>query len=398
MIRKMPQVLLLIESSRAYGRNCLMGIASYMRAHGHWHVLHLERGLQEDVPATVERQRFDGVIARIENAKIAQSVERFGVPTVDLRGLFHPRRGVCFNTDPNACAAIAVEHFRQRGFRHLAYCGYEEVDFSDQRRDAFLNCCVELGMIPNVLSSQRKPKQSVGEHHVDTLGREAQGESDEKEIAQWLATLPKPVGVFACNDMRGRQVLGAASRANFRVPDQVAVLGVDDDEVICDLSNPPLSSIEPDAHRIGFEGASLLARLMSGEILQSTHYLIPPSRVTVRRSTDVLAVDDRNLAEAIQFIRTHACEGIGVTDVIEATAISRATLERRFRDSLGRSPREEIERVRMDRVRMLLAETKYGLEQVASLTGYRTAAHLVTAFRRHEGCTPGQYRKPFRDR
>jgi LacI family transcriptional regulator len=392
-----------------------------MRAHGAWNVLHLERGLQEDIPDLVKRQSFDGVIARIENRMIADSVQQFGVPTVDLRGVFRPEGGVTFNTDPEACAAMAIEHFRQRGFRELAFCGYAGVDFSDDRRDAFLRICKEKNInahvyrpdaaTPEPTSSQQdhlinKADSSIydnlipepgiaGSESPGTLTCELGGEVDEVRLAQWLTQLPKPVGVFACNDMRGRQVLGAIRYAGLRVPDQVAVLGVDNDEVICDLANPPLTSIEPDAHRIGFEGAAALMDLMSGIAPTQQKKLIPPTRLSVRMSTDVMAIDDSDLAAAVQFIRSNACDGIGVEDVLRATAYSRATLERRFRQILARTPREEIERVRIDRVRMLLAETTYSLEQIAHMVSYKTAAHLVTAFRRNADCTPGQYRRRF---
>lgn len=407
-VSEMPHVLLLIESSRAYGRNCLMGIASYMRAHGAWDVLHLERGLQEDIPDLVKRQSFDGVIARIETQIIADSVEQLGVPTVDLRGVFPPEGGVTFDTDPEVCAAMAIEHFQQRGFRELAFCGYKGVGFSDQRSEAFLRICKEkeinardyeadtVSAEKATIPKKKGPAQasSVSER-AGTLSSELDGEMNDVQLAQWLGEMPKPLGIFACNDMRGRQVLGAVRRAGLKVPDHVAVLGVDDDEVICDLANPPLSSIESDAHRIGFEGAAALAELMSGAAPEKKEILIPPARLCVRMSTDVMAIDDSDLAAAVQFIRSHACEGIGVEDVLKATAYSRATLERRFRQVLSRTPREEIERVRIERVRMLLAETNYSLEKIAHMVSYKTAAHLVTAFRRNADCTPGQYRRRF---
>jgi LacI family transcriptional regulator len=173
------------------------------------------------------------------------------------------------------------------------------------------------------------------------------------------------------------------------------VLGVDDDEVICDLADPPLSSIEPDSRRIGFEGAMALASLMAGESLPTRHVLIPPVRVCRRRSTDVYAIDDPQLVKAMQFIREHGCDEINVGDVCHSVSLSRATLERRFREYVGRSPREEIERIRMERARLLLVETNYNLEHIAQEIGYRSAAHLVTVFRRLVGSTPGDYRKRF---
>lgn len=394
-----PQVLLLVESSRAYGRGCLMGIASYLRTHTPWHVLHLERGLQESVPEIVLNQRFDGVIARMETDAIAESVKQLGVPTVDLRGMIPPERGCSFDTDSVACASMAIEHFRTRGFQNVAFCGYPRIDFSDKRRDAFIAEASQTRLRWSVFDPQPlmvsgtasgdsdRPRQTV-----DTLQCEMAGELDEELLASWLTELPKPVAVFACNDMRGRQVLNAVRKTPFRVPDQVAVLGVDDDEVICDLANPPLSSVEPDTFRIGFEGAEMLDRFMRGEVIETNSVIIPPIRVATRQSTDILAVDDPDLAAAIQFIRARACDSIGVKDVLAATNISRATLERRFRDVLQRSPREEIERVKIERVRMLLTESTYSLERIARQSGYNTASHLVTAFRRIYDCTPGQFR------
>lgn len=392
----LPHVLLLIESSRAYGRGCLMGIASYIRTHSPWRVLHLERGLQESVPDIVLKQRFDGVIARMETDAIANSVKHLNVPTVDLRGMLPPAGGCTFDTDAVACADLAIEHFRSRGFQHVAYCGYPRVDFSDKRRDAFLENAGAKRLNVSVFQPDVGPEARAKDGHrattVDTLQSELAGELDEELLGSWLMELPKPVGIFVCNDMRGRQVLNAVRKTPFRVPDQVAVLGVDDDEVICDLATPPLSSIEPDTFRMGFEGAETLGRLMRGESDLPEKVLIPPIRIATRRSTDILAVDDPDLAAAIQFIRAHGCESIGVKDVLKATNVSRATLERRFREVLQRSPREEIERVKIERVRMLLTESNYSLDHIAGLTGYNTASHLVTSFRRVYDCTPGQFR------
>ncbi len=394
-ISEMPQVLLLIETSRAYGRECLLGIASYMRAHGLWDVVHHERGLQEDVPKHVFDMRFDGVIARIENERIANSIAKLDVPTVDLRGSIVPANGVSFDTDPQACAVMAIDHFRDRGFQQLGFCGYEGIDFSGRRQWAFADQCRTHSLAIEVFQSAFKRSKSIGANKSGTLGQEASGEMHEDMLIEWLKSLPKPVGIFACNDVRGRQVLSAVRKAGLRVPDQVAVLGVDDDKVICELAKPPLSSIRPDARRIGFEGAQALAALMSGESIQSQMNLIPPIKVETRSSSDVLSVNDPDLARAIEFIRDCGCSGITVEDILQETVISRATLERRFREVLGRSPREEIERVRLEQVRMLLTETDYSLDQIAFMTSYKSSSHLVTAFRRTLDCTPGQYRKQY---
>lgn len=390
---QVPRVLLLIESSRAYGRGCLMGIASYTRSHGQWNVIHLERGLEEDVPSIVTEQRFDGVIARIETLKIAEEIEQLNIPTVDLRGVFTPRNGVSFNTDAAASASMAFDHFRERGFQNFGFCGYEGVDFSDERGRHFGKICRESGFenhaYPTGLTAEPNSQSVFG----DTLLREATGEFHAVELLHWLHAVPKPIGIFACNDVRGRQLMAAARAVGIDVPGQVAVLGIDDDEVLCELANPPLSSIEPNTQRIGFEGAAALAKLMSGEVLEPGPILIPPIRVSVRQSSDISCVDDPVVALAIEFIKTNACSGIGVTDAARAASVSRATLERRFRTHLDCSPREEIERVRVARVKLLLTATDYSLERIASMTAFASASHLSTAFRRVENCTPGEYRK-----
>jgi LacI family transcriptional regulator len=371
-----------------------MGIAAYIRAHGPWQVTHLERSLEEAIPELVQTRRFDGVIARIENTAIADAVAQLGIPTVDLRNAVEPRGGVNFDTDSDACASIAVEHFYQRGFRKLAYCGYSGMNFSDDRRKAFLKHCDKKQVVPLVYEMGVTAAMSDG-MSSGIIKRETAGETPEQELIDWLSSLPAPTGVFACNDVCGRQVLQATALAGRRAPDEIAVLGVDDDEVICELANPPLSSIEPDTHRMGFEGAAMLAHLMTGGATEKQLVLIPPRHVAVRQSTDLLAIEDPDVVTAVRFIRNNACKGIGVKEVANVVSMARVTLERRFRILLNRSLREEIERVRMEQVRMLLTQTNYSLLQIAASTGYRSDAHLITAFRRHEDCTPGAYRRQF---
>jgi LacI family transcriptional regulator len=386
VVSVLRQVLLVVESSRAYGRGCLAGIASYVRAHGTWDVVHLERGLEDQVPDLLHRRQFDGVIARIENRRIADSIVRFEVPIVDLRGTISQQHVMgSLDTDAAACAQMAWEHFHDCGLRQFAFCGYSGIDFSDDRSRAFAEICRQQGFVSQSFATE--------ELLQGTLANEREGDLTPAAIELWLQTLPRPIGIFACNDVRGRQVLAAARRANLVVPDEVAVLGVDDDEIICDLAATPLSSIEPDTHRIGFAGAEMLDKLMSGERVAKERVHIAPLRVAARLSTDLLALEDPDLTAALRFIRGHACDPISVTDVLAQVAMSRATLERRFKQVLKRSPREEIERVRINRIRLLLGETDYSLTRIARLTGYRTLAHMTTAFRRHHDEPPGHYRR-----
>jgi LacI family transcriptional regulator len=220
--------------------------------------------------------------------------------------------------------------------------------------------------------------------------------AEARELARWLKELPKPVGIMACYDIRGQQVLDACRGAGLAVPDEVAVIGVDNDTLLCELASPPLSSVIPNAHRAGYEAAALLDKLMEGKRVPATARLIAPLGIAERQSTDVLAVDDRNVARAVQFIREHACEGINVSDVLRVVPLSRRVLEQRFQRLLGCTPREEILHVRLARVKQLLGETELPLYLVAERTGFEHVEYLSVVFKRETGRTPSAWRQEAR--
>lgn len=354
-----------------------------------WQLLHLERGMTEALPASIKRWRGDGIISRLESNDVANAVESLSLPTVDLRGIYRLPGGAVFDTDPAATAALAAEHLLERGFRNLAYCGFPNVAFSTRRGDAFVEYLRERAIEAWSYESSPNSKSRPG----GPLAQERYGEMHVDHLVPWLRGLPKPAGIMACNDVRGRQIVTACEIANLKVPEEIAVIGVDNDEVICELSNPPLSSVIPDTYRLGYEGAKLLDRIMNQiEPPPEETILIPPKGVQTRLSSDFLAIPDPELAAALTYIRENACEGINVDDVIEYCQISRSTLERRFIKYLGLGPKEHIQRMRFERVKTLLRETDYDLFQIARLTGFRTTAHLVSAFKSRSGTTPGQYR------
>ena len=198
---------------------------------------------------------------------------------------------------------------------------------------------------------------------------------------------------MACNDLRGQQLLNACRAVGVAVPDDVAVVGVDNDELICDLSDPPLSSVEPDTEKIGYEAASLLARLMNGETLCQRAYFIAPKGVVPRQSSDVLASDDDLVSQAVRFIRSNACRGINVDDVLKQVPLTRVTLKRRFEKLLGRSPKAEIVRVQLERVKHLLAETDLPQAQIADQCGFSHPEYLSVVFKQKTGQTPSAFRQ-----
>jgi LacI family transcriptional regulator len=225
-----------------------------------------------------------------------------------------------------------------------------------------------------------------------TAAYEEQGVRDGEQVARWLHGLPKPVGLMACNDMRGRQVLDACRVIGAAVPEEVAVIGVDNEEILCELSDPPLSSVVPNAERIGYDAASTLSAMMAGGRCRPKRVLVEPLGVLTRRSTDVLAVEDRQVAAAARFIRDHACEGIQIGDVLRAVGMSRSTLERRYQKFMGRSPKHDLLRFRLERAKQLLAETDFPVALVAEKLGFEHTEYLSVVFKKKTGLTPARFR------
>ena len=392
-VRQKRTVALLVESSRIYGRGLLKGIAQYIHGTYGWRVLHQERGLDDFLPDWFVAGKFDGILARIEHPSAAELIAKLGRPAVDLRGLL-PLPGVPFvATDDRATVDLALEHLRARGFRHLAFCGFGETDFSESRANFFLEYIGRLGLDVHIHRSPPAPGR------LSTTASEARALVSDSKLPQWILSLPKPIGLLACNDARGRQVLDACRSCGVHVPDEVAVIGIDNDDVFCELSDPALSSVIPDCQRIGYEAAAMLDRMMSGSPGFVGSLTIEPLGVVTRQSTDMLAIDDPQIVAALRYIRDYAAAGITVDNVLDhlartgRAAVSRSTLDKRFAWHLGRSIKQEILRVRIMRIKSLLQDTHYSLAKIAEMVALPHPEQLSTLFKRETAETPGEFRK-----
>ena len=375
------RVALLIETSNGYARGLLEGVTAYLREHRPWSIYLSEHGRGDSVPHWLQGWKGDGILARIENRRIARAVAERKLPTVDLSAARLLPGAPWAETDDAAIARLAFEHLYDRGFRHLGFCGLSDYNWSAWRCEHFraLAAAKECDCAVHIARAAR--------------GRAADESSDRADLTRWLRSLPKPAGVFACFDIRGRQVLDACRAAGLKVPDDVAVVGVDNDTVLCELSDPPLSSVAPDTARTGYIAAGLLDRMMAGHPVAPEAHLVPPVRVVERRSTDAMAIDDADVSAAIRFIRERACQGISVAQVLEAVPLSRRALETRFARFLGRTPHDEIVRVQIERARRLLTETELPLKAIATRLGLRHPEYLNVLFRRATGQPPGEYRR-----
>jgi len=385
-----PRVALLIETARGYGRGLLQGFVRYGRLHGPW-TFYLSPGDFEQVVPRMEEWRGTGIIARVETPEIGKALLATRLPVVALdlsesqSGPGSPLSGFSeVASDSRSAARLAAEHLLERGFRQYAFVGIPGRVWSERREQSFRERVQGAGIPCNVYQPPR-------------LRRDREWGHEHGILAAWLHALSKPVGIMACNDDRGRQVLEACRTAGVAVPEEIAVVGVDNDELLCELADPPLSSVALDTERGGYEAAQLLDGLMSGRVRQPARILVEPLGVVTRRSTDVVAAEDREVAAAVRWIRDRARRGpLRVGEVAQAVKLSRRSLEVRFRAALGRSVRAEIERVRLEHARSLLAETDLPTSQVAELSGFGSPSYLAMVFRRKFRRTPTRYREEAR--
>ncbi|EDY20606.1 transcriptional regulator, AraC family [Chthoniobacter flavus Ellin428] len=373
-----PKVALLVETSNAYARELLLGVKEYIRVHGPWNVHLSEHSRGDRPPSWLIDWDGDGVIARVENKQIARALEALRVPVVDFSSHRYLAGAPVVTTDNAAIARLAFDHFIERGFQHFAYCGVDRFAWSVARGGHFDELVRRAGLIC--------------EHYADPAGFGPDSDAETDAIAQWLRGLPAPVAVFACYDARGQQLLDACQRAGLAVPDQIAVLGVDNDSLLCELSPPPLSSVMLDTRRTGWEAADLLSRLMQGQRTKAEVHRIPPLGVFTRQSTDIHAVEDPKIARVLQIIREQACAGLTVPELLRKCPMSRRVLEQRMKEVLGRAPHEEIVRVQIRRVQDLLRTTELSLEEIAERSGFRNAQYLSVVFKREVGQPPSEFR------
>lgn len=381
-----PRVAVLIESSLMFGRGVLAGIAGYLQEHGPWSVYWEERGRGDSLPSWFQPWQGDGIIARIESRDIADAVRAKNLPTVNLSPALAGLDLPLVQVDNAAVALLAVQHFLERGYRRFGYCGFAGVAYSEQRGRSFQEHLHRAGYTCHVF----RPSSSL--HHAKALTCERHGLGCETDLLHWLRQLPKPIALFAGSDTRGLQILRACRDLHLAVPEEISVLGVDNDDVLCRLADPPLSSIILDVAGIGERAAELLDRLMKGQAVPKRPLLLGPLGIRARRSTEALAIDNSDVAKAVRFIWARACEGITVADVAAECLLSRRTLERCFVRILGRSPKTEILVVQIQRAKELLAETDLPQTAIALQAGFHHPEYFYKAFKKKVGHSPGEYR------
>ena len=378
-IRKVAVILQLWQN---FDRGILQGIAGFVQEHRNWSVFVEE----------VEHQRIpdfktwdgDGLIVNFDNRHVVRALRGIRKPVVAVGGGlgWHDPAGKVpyIATGNHEIGRMAADHLLDRGFRQFGFCGYPRTrtnQWATERLEGFQQALARAGHSARVFR---------GRHTTAVHWDEVQ-----RDISAWLAALPKPIGIMGCYDYRARHVLEACASLGLRVPEDVAVVGVDND-IICDLANPPLSSIEQGRYNIGRTAAATLAKLMEGKKVVPLRQIIPPVGLIARQSTDILCVEDAGLARAIGLIRDQACHGLQAAHVAELAGVSRNTLDKRFKESLGRTVDTEIRRVRLERASELLARSDLPLRLVAKESGFGSEQYLSAVFATATGCRPGEFR------
>jgi len=380
----MKRVALLIETSRTYGRELLHGVRRYVTEHGPWSIFAEIRDLESKPPTWLRTWDGDGILTRTVSQTMIDAVQAVGVPTIELRStkLLHkfPFVGIN-NTD---LGKMCAEYLLERGYQHFGVYELTTEHFFIERSRSFASFINKSGFVCHAFrQSSNREKPMVWE-------------KQQRLLVDWLMQLPKPIAILACTDQLGFWLLDACARAEIAVPEQVAVLGVENDETLCSMSNPPLSSARLGGERVGYEAAALLDRWMDGGRAPKKKTLLSPIGIETRRSTDIVAVADPLLGQALKLVRDQACEGLRVDDLLHEIPLSRSSLERGFRDLLGRSPNMEIHRVKLQRVRELLAMTDLTLDEIAARTAFAHKHYLASCFRKAFDITPGEFRKQSR--
>ena len=375
---------LVLSYSLAHCRGILRGIKRFAETRPEWIITPVEpdgRGIR-----LLKELRPVGVIGHLFDRRLAARVQALRCPVINVAGVFDDFSISSVGLENDQIGRLAAEHFIQRRFQLFAFVGHPNHAYSNARQRGF------------EAAVQRSGFKVFYYHEKGLFDPRGQLWSLDVRFRRWLTRLPNPVAVFACNDVWGLQVAEACRATGLSIPEKVAVLGVDNDDLLCEVSRPSLSSIAVPSEAIGMQAATLLHQTMrrtisTRNVAAPKRILLPPIGVVVRRSTDVLAIDDPHVAEALRRISSEPLRLTSAHQLASGLDMSRRSLERRFRHKLGRSIGEEIRRVHLDRARQLLATTDLSISQVALRSGFSDGRHLAVVFRRDLQTTPTDFRR-----
>ncbi len=381
----MYKIILLIDISEEYGKNLLTGIAKYSKEFGPWLFckmpLHYREDLSmEKVIKFAKEWEADGIIAHIYNNSNILKLKELKIPVIaeDFKERFTEIPNITggyFET-----GQMGAKYFIHKGYKNFAFYGFKDIVWSRERGEGFEDFIKKHG----------------GDVHFFETDKINSGELwhyKPSALSKWLTSLPKPIAIMACDDERASYVTEACKQSNIKIPEEVAVLGVDNDILTCNLSDPPLSSISLDTEQGGYEAAHLMRLLITNKEQKPYDIIVKPITVHTRQSTDICATTDEQIAKALLFIHQNIENNINVTDVLKKIAISRRALEKRFLDVTGSAVYKYICNLRIQKFTDKLLASKKTINEVAFESGFNDNKNLSRLFKQIHGCTPLQYRK-----
>jgi LacI family transcriptional regulator len=384
-IKKQYRVAIFVESTRVYSRELIRGIAQYNRENLNWNIEFTPRSLNEPFPTWIKDWQGDGILARINNKHLFRVLSRKKIPVIDLRRSFAMPRIPQIGTDDRTAVTILYEFFRSRGFQRFAFVGLPEHQHPpmDIRRET----CRKI---------VKKNNQTFSELEVDLYGVTTTQTQGTRRLTQWIKNLPQHTAVIACNDDIALQVLNLCRKTNRIVPNDLVVAGIGNDDCLCELAMPTLTSVDLNPKRIGYEAAEMLQKMMSSGFSPPQATFIKPNFIVSRMSTNIIATEDPIVNQALQLIGDRACDGLRVKDVLRHVHLSRMTLENRFKIIFGHTVFQEILNVRLQRVKELLSTTDLTIKEIAVLSGFSYSEHLMRVFHDRFGQTMNEFRKNYR--
>ena len=385
---KVRRIILMLDNSRAADRGMIRGIMEYSHLRGQWSFYRYLPLFQrapfsdqksQDLIFRLKHFEADGIIGYLPDSRdLIERIIKKRFPTV-AQPILEPIEGIVNILQDPQVGSIGADHLLERGLGHFAFCGTREY-WSRIRQEGFCDQIAKNGQAVHIYPAER---------------RSSTRDTQIRSIARWLRKLPLPIGIMASNDERADQVVEACHLADLKIPDQAAILGVDNDEMICGLSNPPLSSIELNFSRVGYEAAERIDQMISGQCIKPTKLYFHPTGIHTRQSTTLLAVNDPEVVQAVRFIRGNARKNITVSDVVSETSSSRRTLQLRFRKALGRTIQEEIQKTRIEQIAHRLIHSTQTIRQIAQDLSFPDDNHFSRLFKRQMNMSPRQYRQRF---
>lgn len=380
---KLHHIALMIEADRSLDRAVAYGVGDYLHDHPHWS-LYVDKG---DLKWSDYRSwRVSGVItsASLLANLPKQQANQLNVPLVVFGGPEEnskSHRWPAVMSNHTAIGEMAAEYLINQGLRHFAFCG-PELSTGDP------------WWLMRVEGFARRLSLSGFDYTLYKPGKSLEVWSKRQAaLERWVRSLEKPVGVMAFFDERARELIEACRLAEISVPGEVSIIGVDNDPWLCNLSKPTITSVDTGVRRLGYEAATLLDKLLSGEQMPAEPLLLPPERVVERGSTEYLGFTNSAVAEAVKYIRTHACDPITVTDVLDEVGLSMSKAHRDFKAALGRSVHQEIQRVQMEQVKHMLTTTNQSIKQIGYATGFENTKYMSKLFHKLVGQTPSEFRR-----